>query len=264
MNEYTVPSVSRALKVLRHVADGNSCTNINRTAKELEINRTTLLRLLHTLSDERLIDSSGEAGGYTLGTGLISLAAKALFSRDIVQVAQPVLKKLAAQLGLSAHLGIIEGRDVLYLLRETPNLHLVSNVKVGSHLPAHAASIGRILLAQLPNEEVLSQIAGWHLDPVTDKTRTTPESLIAQLQNDRKVGIAWSVGDYESGIGAAAAAVFESTGTAVGAINVTGPENEFDTKTGRRSEIAAHLIASADLISQQLGYFPKSKQAIPQ
>lgn len=260
MSDYSAPPVSRAIKVLRHIADGHSCANINRTARDLGINRTTLLRLLHTLRDERMIEEAGN-GGYALGTGLISLAARALFSRDIVQVAQPVLKDLAADLGLSAHLGVFDGRDILYLLRETPNLHLVSNVRVGSRLPAHAASIGRILLAQMPEPEVADLIAGWQLTPVTDKTRTTPEALLKQLRDDRRAGIAWSVGNFEPGIGSAAAAVFEASGNAVGAINVTGPEGDFDPETGRRPEIAARLLAAADLISQQLGHFPQKGRA---
>lgn len=259
--DYSVPPVSRALAVLRHVAAGNSCANTSRTAKELGINRTTLLRLLATLCDEGMLEPLGEGAGYALGTGLISLAAKALYSRDIVQIAQPELRKLATDLGLSAHLGIFEGRDIVYLLRETPNLHLVSNIRVGSRLPAHATSIGRIILANLPAEERQALIRDLPLDPVTAKTRTTPDDLAAQLAEDARLGIAWSIGNYEPGIGSAAAAVFDSTGRAVGGINLTGPEADFIPDTGRRAEIAARLIATADSISQQLGHFPKPGQA---
>jgi len=262
MSDYTVPPVSRALKVLRHIAEGNSCANNNKSAKELDINRTTLLRLLHTLREEGMIEPAAETGGYVLGTGLISLAAKALFSRDIVQVAQPVLKRLAADLGLSAHLGVLEGATILYLLRETPNLHLVSNVRVGSSLPAHATTIGRILLAQLPEAELRARLADWRLDPVTDKTKTTPEDLLAQLREDRKLGLAWSVGNYEPGIGSVAAAVFEASGAAVGAINVTGPESDFALRTGRRADIAARIAEAADTISQQLGHFPDNDRVM--
>ena len=86
MSEYAVPSVSRAIKVLRHIAEGNNCININQTAKDLDINRTTLLRLLHTLSDERMIEPVSDAGGYSLGTGLIGLAAKALYSLSLIHI----------------------------------------------------------------------------------------------------------------------------------------------------------------------------------
>jgi DNA-binding IclR family transcriptional regulator len=258
MSAYSVPPVNRAIKVLRHIADGHSCANLSRSAKELDINRTTLLRLLETLSEERMIEPQGETGGYILGTGLISLAAKALFSRDTVQVAQPVLKRLAADLGLSAHLGVIDGQSILYLLRETPNLHLISNVRVGARLPIHATTIGRIILAQWPESKVLETLAEIDMTPVTEMTSTTPRAFLDQITADRKLGIAWSVGNYEGGIGSAAVAVFDSSGASVGAINVTGPENDFRARGGRRADIAARIIAAGQEISQQLGHFPST------
>ena len=261
MSEYAVPPVERAFKVLRYVGSGQSCANISRASKELQINRTTLLRLLSTLTSEGMLQSVGEGAGYRLGTGLITLAGQALFSRDIVQVAQPALRDVARQLGLSAHLAIMEGADIVYLLRETPDLSLVSNVRVGSHLPAHATTIGRIILAQLHEDELRAHIATWQLDAVTEKTSTTPDALIAQVKADRDLGIAWSTGNYEPGIGSAAVAVFDRSGSAVGAINVTGPEADFRVESGRRPEIETALKAVAASISQQLGHFPRGKLA---
>lgn len=251
---YGVPPVERAFHVLRYIADGNSCANTSRAAKDTGINRTTLLRLLETLCREGMIEP--ESSGYTLGTGLIHLAARALYSRDLVQITQPELKHLSATLGLSAHLGIAEGATILYLLRETPNLHLVSNVRVGSRLPIHATTIGRIILAHSDDAARDALLDGIDLHPVTGKTATTLPALMAQLQTDRRVGIAWSVGNFEAGIGSAAVALFDGSGTCVGALNVTGPEKEFADTSGRRDEIQRALIQSAERISQQLGYFP--------
>ena len=144
---YTVPPVTRALALLRHVAAGNRCRNTSCTAKALNINRTTLIRLLAT---EGMIENIPDEGGYQLGTGLIALAAQALNERGILQVARPFLKQLVQELNLSAHLGVLEGREIVYLARETPNSHLASTVREGTRLPAHATTIGRILLAELP------------------------------------------------------------------------------------------------------------------
>ncbi|MEM6462553.1 MAG: IclR family transcriptional regulator [Pseudomonadota bacterium] len=258
---FGVPPVERAIALLRYISDGNDCANTSRAAKETGINRTTLLRLLETLHRERMIQSLPESGGYALGNGLISLAAQALYSRDIVQIAQPELKQLAAKLGLSAHLGVIEGHDILYLLRETPNLHLVSNVRVGSRLPIHATSIGRIILANYSTEERDRALEGSDLRAVTAKTSTTRPALDRQLDADRNMGLAWSVGNFESGIGSAAAAVFDVSRKAVAAINVTGPEREFAESAGRREEIQSAIAASALSISQQMGFFPHAGKA---
>lgn len=170
---FGVPPVTRAFHLLRYIGDGNSCANPSRASKDTGINRTTLLRLLETLVQERMIEPKGDGGGFVLGTGLIHLAARALYSRDIVQIAQPELKDLAANLGLSTHLGIIDGAEILYLLRETPNLHLVSNIRVGSRLPIHATTIGRIILAHLDPATRDQLLADSDLHAVTDKTATT-------------------------------------------------------------------------------------------
>ena len=253
-SSFGVPPVERAIALLRYIADGNDCANTSLAAKETGINRTTLLRLVETLHRERMIQPNPNGAGYTLGNGLIHLAAHALHSRDIVQIAQPEIKSLAASLGLSTHLGVIEGLDILYLLRETPNLHLVSNVRVGSRLPVHATSIGRIILAYMDKDQRDIVLENCGFQAATPKTPTDRATLDAQLEIDRKTGLAWSVGNFEAGIGSAAAAVFDNTGQPVAAVNVTGPEREFAENAGRRDEIQTALIACAQGISQQLGF----------
>ncbi len=251
---YGVPPVERAIALLRYIADGNDCANTSLAAKETGINRTTLLRLVETLHREKMIQHNPDGAGYALGNGLIHLAARALYSRDIVQIAQPELRRLATTLGLSAHLGVIEGLEILYLLRETPNLHLVSNVRVGSRLPVHATTIGRIILARHDGGQRDRLLKGCDFRAVTAKTPTNRKALDAQLEIDRNTGLAWSVGNFEAGIGSAAAAVLDSTGEPVAAINVTGPEHEFAESSGRRDEIHSALTATAQEISQQLGF----------
>lgn len=254
---FGAPSVERAFQLLRYIADGNSCANISLAARESGINRTTLLRLLESLKNQRMIEAD-ESQGYVLGTGLIQLAGKALYSRDVVNVAQPVLRKLAARLALSAHLGVVDAdADILYLLRETPNVHLVSNVRIGSRLPIHATTIGRIILAFNTSEARHELLKNKSLHKVTAKTPTTLDQLNTQLAQDKKRGIAWSEGNYEPAIGSAAMAVFDASGAVVAAINVTGPVSEFSAAAERRQQIHTELGAAAESISRQLGFVVK-------
>lgn len=75
---YSVPPVERALNLLRYIGNGKKCRNLSTASKELGINRTTLIRLIHTLADNRMIEEIEEGAGYRLGPGLISLAAQAI------------------------------------------------------------------------------------------------------------------------------------------------------------------------------------------
>src|SRR3989440_9609787 len=148
-SRYLAPPVQRAVRLIRHVAEGNPVLNMSETAKVLKINRTTLLRLLHTLEVEGFVERRPDGAGYQVGLALLEVGARALFSQDLVQVAMPVLTRLAETLQLSSHLGVLDGTDVLYLVRRTPNTPPASNIRAGSPLPAHATTLGRMLLAHM-------------------------------------------------------------------------------------------------------------------
>ncbi len=250
---YASPPVQRAARLLRHIAEGDAVTNMSRTARELGINRTTLLRLLHALEAERFIEPRGEGSGWRIGVGLITLTAQAFFSEDLMQTAVPVLTRLAESLNLSAHLGVLDGREIVYLVRRAPNHAFASNIRIGSRLPAHAANMGRIILAHLPPERVDRLYAGVDLRPVTPHTAITPLQLHAQLDADRAAGLAWSDGNYEPGISSVAAAIFDATNAPVAALNVTGQTAQFEG-TERRARIGAAVREAARDISLRLGW----------
>jgi DNA-binding IclR family transcriptional regulator len=250
---YASPPVQRVAKLLRRIAEGDAVTNMARTARELGINRTTLLRLLHALEAERFIEPRGEDNGWRIGVGLITLTAQAFFSDDLVQTAVPVLTRLAETLALSAHLGVLDGREVVYLMRRVPNHAFASNIRVGSRLPAHAANMGRIILAHLPAERIERLYAGIDLRPVTPHTSVTPLQFRAQLDADRANGLAWSDGNYEPGISSVAAAIFDATNTPIAALNATGQTAQFEGDE-RRARIGTAVSEAARDISLRLGW----------
>jgi DNA-binding IclR family transcriptional regulator len=251
--QYLSPPVQRAVRLLRHIAEGDSVNNMSRTARELGINRTTLMRLLQTLEAERFIEPRAEGQGWRIGVGLIGIAAQAFFSEDLVQTSVPVLTRLAESLGLSAHLGVLDGLEIVYLVRRVPNHVFASNIRIGSRLPAYAANMGRIILANFPSERVDRLFAGETLKAITPHTAVTPAQLHAQLEADRLCGLAWSDGNYEAGISAVAAAIFDATSTPIAALNVSGHAADF-AGAARRSQISAAVQAAAYEISQRLGW----------
>jgi DNA-binding IclR family transcriptional regulator len=257
---YLSPPVQRAARLLRRIAGGDRITNMARTARELAINRTTLLRLLRTLEAERFIEADAERGGYRVGLGLIGLAAQAFFSQDLVQVAVPVADRLAEALGLSAHLGVLDGREVVYVVRRTPNLSAyVSNIRVGSRVPAHAGTMGRIILAHLPPRQVERLYAGQEMPAVTPQTPVTAEALRRRLDEDRAAGLAWSDGFFEPGISSVAAPVFDATGLPVAALNVSGRTADF-AGPERREEIDRAVREAAEELSRRLGWHAPSQR----
>ena len=117
-----------------------------------------------------------------------------------MQTAVPVLTRLAAATTLSAHLAVLDGHEIVYLVRRVPNHAFASNIRIGSRLPAHATNMGRSILANLPRDRVDRLYSDFDLRPVTPRTPVTPLQLRAQLDADRTLGLAWSDGNYEAGI----------------------------------------------------------------
>jgi len=251
---YEVPPVRRAVSVLRHIAAGNRCKNISSTAKSLNISRTTLIRILATLESEGMIEQVADGDGYQLGTGLIVLASQALNNRSILQVARPFLAQLVRELNLSAHFGVLDGREIVYLVRESPNSHLASMVREGTRLPAHATTIGRALLAELPTDALRALYADQPMEAYTPKTSTTLPELEEQLRMDRARGIVWSVANFEPGIGSAAVTVYDHQARPVGAINVTGHASLFAEDSPLVPDIERCLKNAARGMSEALGY----------
>lgn len=252
---YTVPPVERALRLLQYIGDGNQCHNLSVAARELSINRTTLLRLLHTLKANHMVEDIAGGSGYRLGTGLISLAARATHGREIVQVCRPFQVELTSTTGMSSHLGILDGTDVVYLSRETPETQLISNVRAGFRMPAYASAIGRAILAALPMKDIESLYENESLTAVTDKTPTTLQALRAQTDSDRMDSVVWSRGNFEINIGACAAVIFDHTGRPAGAINVSASVQQFsDPGDPNMLAVKNAVLKAAKQTSAALGF----------
>lgn len=253
---YSAPPVQRACRLLRAIADGETAANLSKAAVALDINRTTLLRLLHTLEAERFIERLPDGSGYRIGLGLVGLVAKSSYSKDLLQVAMPVLARLADSTGLSAHLGLLDGMEALYLLRQAPDAPLASTIRIGHRIPAHATTLGRIILAYLSTEAVDRLYAAVPLARFTDRTPAKLDELHALLASERASGIASSESYYVEGVSSLAAAIFDEHGDVAAAINVAGPSFLFDKASGRRATIVDAVRAAAAEISERLGFQP--------
>lgn len=251
---YSVPPVHRAITLLRAIADGETISNPSASAKLTGINRTTLIRLLQTLEAERMIEKIPNASGYRIGLGLVALAAHSSYSRDLIQTAQPIAFRLAEKIGLSVHVGVLDGLDALYLLREVPNIPLGSNIRVGSRLPSYATTLGRAVLAFMTDAEITRLFSAVKFTPFTERSPSGLDELLARLREERELGYAYSDGLYSQGVASIGAPIRDVSGAVLGAINVTGPEPQFQEASGRREGIIEAVVKAAGEISARLGY----------
>lgn len=218
-------------------------------ARETGISRVTGMRLLAELEGEKMLEQR-PGGGHRLGVEFLKLAAVALSEENLSKLSQRVITRLSEVLQLSAYLVLPQDDKVLYLLREVPQNRLVSNVSVGSLVPAHLTTPGRALLSQHSEQELRDLFGQEPLEVATENSPATYASLAELLDLDRTRGCAWSHGGFEPGIDSCAAPVLGSAGEPIAAISVAGPSAlftpEFMTLTQQE------VIAAADDLTVML------------
>jgi len=239
-----VSPVVRGLRLLRYIADGGSTANLSEVGRAIDVNRVTVMRLLATLEHENMIERLPQ-GGHRVGFGFLSMAAAAVGEHDLVAAGRRAIAALCREFDLSAYLVMLDGDEVVYMARAMPDAGLVSHIKVGSRVPAHLTAPGRAMLATMSEAEIERRYAGRALTPVTRHNPVDRAALIAILADDRRRGCAWSFSGYEEGIDACAAAICDSSGKAVAALSVVGPENVVSRREGVVERVGQAVMAAA-------------------
>ncbi|MDE1180784.1 IclR family transcriptional regulator [Paraburkholderia sp.] len=237
--------VERAFRLLRFIADGGSTANLSDVARQINVNRVTVMRLLDSLKSAGLIEPVAPGGSHRLGMPFLTLAASALGSSDLTSRARQTLPGLVEKTGLSAYLAVLEGTELIYLLCETPDTPLVSRIRVGSRIPAHRATPGLAMLATLDAPALDALYAAHPNDDTPDW-----HALNAALDAVRANGCAWSFSGLEAGIDSCAAAVTDSRGNVLAALSVAGPNTAFTADETLRATVEASVRASARELSR--------------
>jgi DNA-binding IclR family transcriptional regulator len=248
-----VSPVGRAFRLLRYVAEGGSTANLSEVGRLIDVNRVTVMRLLATLEQEGLLAPLPQ-GGHRIGLDFLKLAASVVASDDLLGFARGVLTQVSAKLQLSAYLAVLDGGDVVYLLRDMPEAGLVSNVKVGSRVPAHLTTPGRIMLAHHTAAEIRLRLGPEPLPAAAGHRSGNYADLERSLQSDLERGCAWSHSGFEAGIDACAAPVFDAANRVVAAISVAGPDILFERDAGLQARTEAAVKTAALDLSRLIGY----------
>jgi len=220
---YVVPAVARAVAMLQLFSSRRRTLSAAEMARELNIPRSTVFRLAHTLEHLGLLKRVDGGHSFQLGIGILGLGFEYLASLDLAEVARPMLEQLRDETGLSCHMVVPDGQDVVVVLKAAGNSAFSSNLSIGTRLPAHGTVLGRMVLCDRSVAELREMYPEEPLPAFTEQTPTTVEQLAALLAEDRKRGYAISNSYFEHGVSAVAAPVFDRYGQAVAAINVTVP-----------------------------------------
>ena len=244
-----VQSVERALTILEILARAGEA-GVTAIAAEIGVHKSTAFRLVSALEQAGLVEQAGDRGKYRLGMGILRLAGATTARLDVVQESRPIARRLAASTGETVNIAVLADNSALYLDQVAGSSALQAHNWVGQHIPLHATSNGKVLLAGLPDDEVATVVAA--LPAHTDATITSRKRLLAEVAQTRAAGYAVAVDELEIGLTALAAPIRNAHGDVLASLSVSGPT--FRLAAERIEAMVPELLAASGEISRRLGW----------
>jgi DNA-binding IclR family transcriptional regulator len=250
---YIVPALARGLEVLELLSQNGRPATVAEITQELQLPRASVFRILYTLQHKGFVETDAAGKTYQVGPGILRLGYQYLATRNIVKVAQADIEQLARDTGVSAHLVVRDGTDIVYLFHAPGNSNFISNLGIGDRLPAHATPAGQLLLSQLSPDELSALYKGRSLETLTDQTPRSRRALTEVLEQALKRGYVISNGSVHAGGKSLAAPILDAAGKIVATIDISGPDQAFAGKDIETTYLP-DVLKAASRISARLGY----------
>jgi DNA-binding IclR family transcriptional regulator len=249
---YRIQVLDRALAILDVLGSQRDESSLAQLSATVELHKSTTHRLMIVLERHRLVAKNPETGRYRLGLKLFELGSKAIASKDLLQHSLPHLHRLVEETQETVHLCILDEGEMLYLQKIEPQRSVRMASSIGRRAPAHSTAVGKVILAELPEQEVEAMILQHDLKSSTPNTITSPEAFRAELRVTRTRGYSIDDEENEEGVRCVGAAVRDHSGRPVAAISVSGPS--FRITKEKVPSIARVLVKAALALSHDLGF----------
>lgn len=238
-----VQSLERGLAVIRAFDGERRELTLSDVARICDLTRAAARRFLLTLADLGYVTTDGRL--FRLTPRVLELGYAYLAGSSLPDIAEPHLEKLVAEVRESSSLCVLDGDDIVYVSRVPTTRIMTATITVGTRFPAHATSVGRVLLAHLPDEQLDQHLTRCELRPLTPRTIVSPPQLRAELQRVRKQGYAIMDQELEVGLRTVAAPVRDGDGTVVAAVNIPVHASRNSVDSVRRDLLPALLATVA-------------------
>lgn len=245
-----VQSVDRAVSVLEILARHGEAA-VTEVAEELGVHKSTAFRLLGVLENRGLVGQEQERGKYYLGAGVLRLAGAAAVRLDISQEGAPVCRQLAAELGETVNVAVLESDAAVNVTQARGPASVTAQNWLGRRTPLHATSSGKALLAYQPRA-VREAVLARKLPRLTERTVTSAAALRRELADVVEKGFAVAIEELELGLRAVAAPVRAPDGSVIGAISVSVPAYRLAEE--RLPEVVKATVSAAGELSRRMGY----------
>ncbi|MBU8878050.1 IclR family transcriptional regulator [Bacillus sp. FJAT-29790] len=250
--ENMVKSVSRALDIIMLVSMRKGGLGVTEIANQIDINKSSVYRILSTLVQYGYVEQDKETGRYKLGYKFLEVSSKLLESIDLREEARPFLQELENETNEVIHLVVYDQGEVVYIEKLEGNETLRMHSKVGKRAPMHCTSVGKAILAHLPSSIVLDILERKGMPVHTDKTITDKETFLQELSSVRKSGFALDLEENEYGITCIAVPIFDHLGKVIAAVSISGTTMRM--ADDRLKQLQSRMIQIGSQISARLGH----------
>ena len=216
-----VHSVSKAMELIETLLARRVPMSLQELSAATGYPKSTVYALLSTLRDHAMIEQRGD-GRYALGIRLFECGCAVRADWDISRVARPYLEKLARATSASAFLSVMEGAHAISFAEYSGGAGVQVVPEIGSRLPLHATSQGKLLLAQLSASEARARLLQAGMPPFTPHTITDADALLGGLDAVRRQGYAVEDGEYKIGLRSICAPVRDNLGAVCCALGIVG------------------------------------------
>jgi IclR family pca regulon transcriptional regulator len=244
-----VQSFARGLAVIRSFSAQSPRQTLSEVAGRAQLTRAGARRILLTLQTLGYVKSDGKL--FRLTPRILDLGFSYLSSLPLWNLAEPVMEALVGQTKESCSAAVLDGTDIVYVLRVPTHKIMSISLGVGSRLPAYCTSMGRMLLSALPPEAMMDVLNASERTARTRFTVTDVNELAAKIAQVRQQGWALVDQELEEGLVSMAAPVTDRAGQTSAAINISGQANRTSAKVMQETMLTP-LLAAAQSISTRL------------
>lgn len=244
-----VQSLERGLAVIRAFGPERSRLTLTEVAQATGLARAVARRFLLTLAELGYVRNDGRE--FSLRPRVLELGYAYLSSLSLTEIAQPFVEELVAKVHESSSISVLDGRDVVYVVRVPTTRIMTVAISIGTRFPAYCTSMGRVLLADRPAEDLDRYLTDVDLVPRTRRTVTDAAELRCILDDVRQQGYALVKQELEDGLVSIAVPIRDRSGAVVAAMNVSANAMRVDPDTLVR-EVLPHMREAAAQIDEGL------------
>ncbi len=248
---YVIKPVFKALRVLKCLGDAGRELPLVEICRIVALPKPTVYKYLQTLREAGFVLYDPECECYWLGPNAWSLGRTVNPSLRVREVARPIMQQLRDRFDETINLGVLHGDEVVYLEMALSRLALRMQATIGSHDPAYSTSLGRAMIAFMPQEQWRKHIPR-QMRKRTSRTIVTHDALQAELIATHKRGYALEREENEAGGLCIGAPIFDQDGNVIAAVSLSAPASRISPAA--ESEVGEAVVQAAQDISGRLGF----------